>query len=48
MTKMESFNDYLTKTYLIALFVVVGTAAAVTALLAMWPPLAYLASKFFG
>lgn len=48
MTKTDSFNDYLTKAYLIALFAVVGVAAAITAVLVSWQPLAYLAAKFFG
>ncbi|WP_291316569.1 hypothetical protein [Desulfuromonas sp.] len=47
MRRANALNDYLTKTFLIGLFAAVGVTAAITAVLALWPPLAHLAGKFF-
>lgn len=49
-SRMKAKNpvlDYLTTAYLIGLFTAVGIAAAITTVLVLWPPLAYVASKFF-
>lgn len=48
MRRADTLNDYLTKTFLIGLFMAVGVASAVTAVLALWVPLASLASHYFA
>jgi hypothetical protein len=47
MKKAQTVSDYLISTYLVGLFAAVGVAGAITAVLVMWPPLAYLAARFF-
>jgi len=47
MRAARSVTDYVATTFLIGLLTAVGVSAAITAVLALWPPMAYLASKFF-
>jgi len=47
MKAARSVNDYVVTTFLVGLMTAVGVSAAITVVLAMWPPMAYLAAKFF-
>jgi len=47
MRAARSVNDYVATTFLIGLLTAVGVSAAITVVLALWPPMAFLASKFF-
>ncbi len=47
MKRTQAITDYLTTAYLVGLFSAVGVAAAITAVLVLWPPMAFLAAKFF-
>jgi hypothetical protein len=47
MKAAKSVSDYVATTFLIALLTAVGVSAAITVVLALWPPMAYLAGKFF-
>jgi len=47
MRAARSVSDYVTTTFLVGLLTAVGVSAAITVVLALWPPMAYLASKFF-
>lgn len=48
MKEAKHLGDYLTTTFLVALFAAVGVSAAITIVLAAWPPLAKLAAILFG
>ncbi len=47
MRQEQAITNYLVKTYLIALFAVLGVGSAITAVLVLWQPLAWLAANFF-
>ena len=47
MKAARSVSDYVATTFLIGLLTAVGVSAAITVVLALWPPMAYLAGKFF-